>query len=73
LIGWSWDKAGMLSGLSMLLPYFLLDHILVSRFGIIIPFIIPVLAWGGGIIMGEALRIVNSYLIALRVRSSSTK
>jgi hypothetical protein len=73
LIGWSWDKAGMLSGLAMLLPYFLLDHILISIFWITIPFIIPVSAWGGGIMVGETLRITNSHLIALRVRSSTTK
>lgn len=65
LIGWSWARAGVLTGVLLLLPYLVLDYFLVSKFGIVIPFIMPVVAWGGGIMTGEALRLLESSLMKL--------
>jgi adenylate cyclase len=67
LIGWGWQGAGLLTGLALLAPYFLLDLILVKWFAVVVPFIVPLLSWGGGIMIGEGLR------MATRVRATTLK
>lgn len=56
LLGWGWPKAGLLTGAALLLPYFMLDWALVNGSGIVVPFIAPLLSWGGGIMIGEAMQ-----------------
>jgi adenylate cyclase len=67
LMGWGWQGAGLLTGLALLAPYFLLDLILVKWFAVVVPFIVPLLSWGGGIMIGEGLR------MATRVRATTVK
>ncbi len=55
LLGWGWPKAGVLTGTALLVPYFLLDWALVKQLGTVVPFIVPLLSWGGGIMIGEAM------------------
>jgi CHASE2 domain-containing sensor protein len=56
LLGWGWPRSGLLTGVALLVPYFALDLMLVKSFAVIVPFIVPLLSWGGGIMIGEALR-----------------
>ncbi len=67
LLGWGWQGAGLLTGLALMAPYFLLDLVLVKWFAVVVPFIVPLLSWGGGIMIGEGLR------IATRVRATTLK
>lgn len=60
LLGWGWPKAGLLTGAALLLPYFMLDWALVKVLGVVVPFIAPLLSWGGGIMIGEALQMFES-------------
>jgi adenylate cyclase len=69
LLAWGWRGSGVLTGVALLVPYFLLDFWLVTRFAVVVPFIVPLLSWGGGIMIGEALRMVgNVRLAATRAR-----
>jgi adenylate cyclase len=68
LIGWTWDRAALLASTALLIPYFVLDHLLVTRVGLVVPFIIPLLAWGGGILVGEAMRASGTFIGRLRGR-----
>lgn len=59
LLGWGWQRAGLLTGAALLVPYFLLDLMLVKWIGVVVPFIVPLLSWGGGIMIGEALQMAG--------------